>query len=92
MVAATGPAPRLRWRRALTAGVAAGVLVLAPLGGTAWAEPTADVGAGVGCDSGVTARLDEVVTATLERTGVPGAIVGVSGPGCRYEAAIGVAD
>ncbi len=92
MVAATGPAPRPRWRHALTAGVATGVLVLAPLGGTAWAEPAADVGAGARCDSSVTARLDEVVTATLERTGVPGAIVGVSGPDCRYEEAFGVAD
>ncbi|SET36607.1 serine hydrolase domain-containing protein [Geodermatophilus poikilotrophus] len=92
MVAATGPAPRPRWRRALTAGLAAGVLVLASLGGTAWAEPAVDVGAGVRCDSGVVARLDEVVTATLERTGVPGVIVGVSGPDCRYEAAFGVAD
>jgi D-alanyl-D-alanine carboxypeptidase len=92
MVAATGPAPRPRWRHALTAGVATGVLVLAPLDGTAWAEPAADVGAGARCDSSVTARLDEVVTATLERTGVPGAIVGVSGPDCRYEEAFGVAD
>jgi D-alanyl-D-alanine carboxypeptidase len=92
MVAATGPAPRPRWRHALTAGVATGVLVLAPLGGTAWAEPAADVGAGARCDSSVTAQLDAVVTATLERTGVPGAIVGVSGPDCRYEAAFGVAD
>lgn len=93
MVTATRPTPHPRWRRTLTAGFASGVLVLAPLGGAAWAEPVARPdGTELGCDSSVTAQLDAVVTATLERTGVPGAIVGVSGPDCRYEEAFGVAD
>jgi D-alanyl-D-alanine carboxypeptidase len=85
-----------RWRRALVAGLASGVLVLAPLSGMspAWAHTGSQWGdRGVWCaGSDTSSRLDSAISATLRQTGVPGAIVGVWGPHCRYEQAFGVAD
>ncbi len=96
MVATARSAQGSPWRRAVATVLTAGVLVLAPLIGTgpAWAHPTSPWGsAGAWCrDSGTTARLDSTIATTLGETGVPGAIVGVWGPHCRYEKAFGVAD
>jgi D-alanyl-D-alanine carboxypeptidase len=85
-----------RWRRSLAAGSVSGVLVLAPLTGIspAWAQTAVQPGDhGVWCaDSDTSNRLDSAILATLQQTGVPGAIVGVWGPHCKYEQAFGVAD
>src|SRR3954452_22165247 len=91
-----------RGRRTLLTGVSCAVLVLAPLSGPspAWAYDSAypagagsPAGAGAWCESTQTTKqLDAAVSDTLRLTGVPGAIVGMWGPQCRYEKAFGVAD
>ncbi len=96
MVATARPAQRSPWRRAVATAVTSGVLVLAPLVGVspAWAHPSSPSGgAGAWCrDSETTAQLDSAVSTALRETAAPGAIVGVWGPHCRYEKAVGVAD
>ena len=96
MVARARSAQGSRWRRAVATVLASSVLVLAPLVGVspAWAHPSSPSGdADAWCrDSGTTARLDGAISTALGETGVPGAIVGVWGPQCRYEKAFGVAD
>ncbi|WP_051637424.1 serine hydrolase domain-containing protein [Rhodococcus sp. UNC363MFTsu5.1] len=52
----------------------------------AGAEPSAEM------DSGVAQRLDDAIDATMKKTSVPGAIVGVWGPDGKYVKAFGVAD
>ena len=85
-----------RWRRSLAAALASGVLVLALSSGMspALAQPPSHPNGAAAwyghCD--VSAQLDSAVSATLRRTEVPGAIVGVWGPHCNYEEAFGVAD
>ncbi|MFI6433163.1 serine hydrolase domain-containing protein [Rhodococcus oryzae] len=52
----------------------------------AGAEPSAEM------DSAVAQRLDDAINATMTKTSVPGAIVGVWGPEGKYVKAFGVAD